>query len=247
MFSGLISRCRIPAAWAAARALEACLTPVDGIGEFCRAGGHQLAECGPLHPLHREEQSRRRVSRFVNRDDVWIVQSRGRARLRLEAIDCLRTQDEMAAQDLQGDRKSRSIPRQVNLTHSSDCDQRRDFVFPDALASSKTARLTIQQVRRQTDRALDENCLVVRLEQGFNLSPHGLTGGGKQSLTLLRRKVDRFVKQAFDLFPLCLRGHPCSPFISRISHVRARRKSRFTVMMETPKASAVSSMLRPPK
>ena len=73
MLSGLISRCKIPAAWAAARALARLLTPVVGVGELCRAGGHQLPECWSLNPLHGEKQPCRRVSGFVHRDDVWIV------------------------------------------------------------------------------------------------------------------------------------------------------------------------------
>ena len=67
------------------------------------------------------------------------------------------------------------------------------------------------------------------------------------ALRSLHRQLQRFVIQALDLFPCGCGIHDDSRFISRINQLRASRQSRFTVPTETPIASAVSSMLRPPK
>ena len=96
-------------------------------------------------------------------------------------------------------------------------------------------------------RRRSEQRLVFRVEKRFNLCLDGRTGGSEQSLALVHWKINHFVKKAFDFFPIGPRVHNLSVLISRSSQVRASRQSRFTVTTETPKASAISSILKPPK
>ena len=75
-----------------------------------------------------------------------MLQSRSRAGFGLEAIYGLRARNEMAAQNLQRDRGAFRISRPIDLTHSSDGEQRFNLVFADALPRSKRTGLTLQQV-----------------------------------------------------------------------------------------------------
>jgi hypothetical protein len=137
--------------------------------------------------------------------------------------------------------------RSIDFAHSADRDEGFNLVLSDALAGRKRTGLVLHQVGSEMNGRRDKERLVVRFEERFDLCPDGGTGGCKQGLPLVRGKVNRLVKQMFDFFPTSLWIHDPSPLISRISHVRASRQSRFTVITDIPRASAVSSMLKPPK
>src|ERR1700689_5646329 len=120
--------------------------------------------------------------------------------------------------------------RSIDFAHSANFDEGFNLVFSDALAGRKRAGLMLHQVGSQMNGRRGEEHLVVRFEQRFDFGSDWGAGGCEQDLSLVRRKINRLVKQMFDFFPTSLWVHDPSPLISRISHVRASRQSRFTVI-----------------
>ena len=77
----------------------------------------------------------------------------------------------------------------------------------------------------------------------------GCACGFNVRIALLRRQLERGCDGIVDLLPTLLDVHAHSPpaFSRRASHARATFHSRFTVAVEMPSTSDVSSMDRPPK
>jgi hypothetical protein len=192
-------------------------------------------------------------AKFVNRDNVRMMQRGGRARFGFESVHCLRAHAEMHPQNLQNHGRLRpGVAREVNFAHAAHADQGFDAVMANALAREKAAGIPIQQIAGQMrGRRVQEEpgALGVRLEQpiDFGAQIRGVsTGAIEKCFVNAVGEPQRFEVQPLDLLPP-FGIHEDLRLISRISQVRAMRQSRLTVTTETPSASAVSSMLNPPK
>ena len=152
----------------------------------------------------------------------------------------------MAAEDLQGYGPPGSVASQIDFAHAADADERFDFVIGHALTGREAAGLAIQQIGGDVGGGGEQSVAGIGFEQGFDFLAQFGGRAGEQGFAVAHGAGPGLVVEALDVFP-GRRIHDGSRFISRISQLRASRQSRLTVPTETPMASAVSSMLRPPK
>ncbi len=91
--------------------------------------GDELAQRAPLDQLHRDVRRFAGCADVVDRQDVRVVQRRGRPRLLLEAPPPLGIRGALGGQDLDRDVAAEPlVPRAVDLAHPSRAERREDLV-----------------------------------------------------------------------------------------------------------------------
>ena len=94
-----------------------------------RARCKQLAQARPIDELHRDVGGRVGGADLVDRDDVGVIERRGRARLLLETAQAIRVLREQCRQDLDRHFPPQArVLRAIDLTHSSSANRREDLV-----------------------------------------------------------------------------------------------------------------------
>ena len=104
-----------------------------------RARRQELAQRLSVHELHRDPRTGVRPADVIDRDDVRMVQGRGRARLLLEPREPIRIRGELFGQHL--DRHLAAEPcvaRPIDLSHSSGAERGDDFKRAQAGARRET-------------------------------------------------------------------------------------------------------------
>ncbi len=118
-FSGFKSRWTIPASCALARPSAICAAIGSSFFDRQRAAGEKLPQRRALHPLHRDVGDPALRPDVVDRDDVGVIERRGRPRLLLETLQPLRVRRQLRRQHLDRDlAREPRVPRPVDLPHS---------------------------------------------------------------------------------------------------------------------------------
>ena len=132
MFSGLMSRCTIPAACATASALATCAPIRASASDADRLTDHR-GERLSVHEFHDQEAPFVDGVELVDGDDVRMVERRCGARFLLEAADGVGVAGEPGPQQLHGDLAAKPrVVREVDLAHPATADERQHFVMSDA-------------------------------------------------------------------------------------------------------------------
>ena len=114
-FSGLMSRCTIPAAWAAARARATCPISRDQ-HVHSRAVIDQCCQGPSFDQFHDEEGPARALAAVVDRADVRVIQGRGGAGLAPEAREPRWVRAQSSGRNLRATRRSRLSCRAAYTT-----------------------------------------------------------------------------------------------------------------------------------
>ena len=134
-FSGFRSRWTMPLACAAARPSAIWPAIWSAFGSGRPAAVEQVPQVRALEELHGQVGPPGLLADVVDRDDVRVVQRRGRARLGVEAGDAGRVADHVVRKDL--DRDAPAEPRVLrppDLSHSAGAQRRNHLVGTDLRA-----------------------------------------------------------------------------------------------------------------
>jgi hypothetical protein len=109
----------MPAAWAGEPLGQLAGDVQHPPGGQRELGPDEVAQRPPVHELHDREGQPRRLADLVDRDDVGVVEGRGRARLLGEAAQPVRDRSEGLGQELDGDVAVEVVVAgAVDLTHA---------------------------------------------------------------------------------------------------------------------------------
>ena len=131
-FSGLMSRCTIPAAWAAERALGDLGGDVQDLVPREGPAPHALTQGLAIDELGRDEVNGIGLVDLVNGDDVGVIQRGGGFRFLHEPPHPILIRGDLEAQDLQRDFAIElRVLREIDLAHPALADLRADFIAPE--------------------------------------------------------------------------------------------------------------------
>src|SRR5579863_4473131 len=127
MFSGLMSRCTMPAAWAAASASAACVT----ISMVRRDGAalNQLAQRFADHQFGDDVGDAGLAADVIDRDNGRVIQGSGGAGFLLEASLALGIVGDLGGQDFESHFAVQPrVARPVDFAHAARSQRRQDFI-----------------------------------------------------------------------------------------------------------------------
>ena len=94
-----------------------------------RAPGQQLGQRHAVHELHGDVRDRIGGTDVINRQDVRVVERRGRTGFRFQSFQPLGIRGQGRRQDLDGDVPAEArVPRPVHLPHPARAERRQDLV-----------------------------------------------------------------------------------------------------------------------
>ena len=103
-----------------------------------RAGPQDLPQRLPVDELHRDEDRGVGGPDVVDRDDVVVIQSGGRARLLLEALVPVGIGGKLRRKHLDRDLAPQPrVPRAIDLAHPSGAERREDLVWAKFLSRNE--------------------------------------------------------------------------------------------------------------
>ena len=102
------------------------------------AVGQNLAQRSSLDELHRDELDAVRGADVVDRDEIRVVQRRGRARFLLEALQPLGVRREGRRENLESELPTETrVARAIDLPHPARSERSHDFVGSESRAGCK--------------------------------------------------------------------------------------------------------------
>ena len=124
MFSGLMSRCTMPAWCAAPSARVTCTAISSALDEGQRPSRDAVAQCFAVDELGRDEPAAGDLADLVDGENVGVVEGRGRAGLVGEAAQPAGVARERRRQQLERDLAIElALLREVDLAHAADAQQ----------------------------------------------------------------------------------------------------------------------------
>ena len=141
MFAGLMSRCRIPAACAAASASAICTAYFRPSATDSLLRASNWASDGPGDVLHRDEVDTLVLPDVVDRDDVRMIERGGGSGLVDEALSALFADRSVVPEQLDGDGPSEAhVDRTVDDAHAAFTDRRQYLVMRQRLRRHRRDR-----------------------------------------------------------------------------------------------------------
>ncbi len=205
-----------------------------------------------MDQLHCDEVQAPVAAGLVDGDDVRVVQGGRGPRLLLQPAHPPRVVREGGGQELERDFAAQlAVFGGVDLGHAARAERREHAVAPDLPPGHLCAAARAEQAqrRRHGRRPVhDGDRTQTPFEQRLDLAPQRqVVAAGRRDVRAARARVQLGggVKDALDLSPAF--GRHGAFVNSRRSHASAICQSRVTVLTETFSASAISSLLSPPK
>ncbi len=147
MFSGLMSRCTTPASCAAASAEATCAAISSAASQIHPPARERRAQSYAFDELGRDELPVSLRADLVNRQNVGMIQGRGTPRLVLEPAELHLVRRQALWEKLERGFASESfIPRQINLAHSANADERLDPVMTNQFSNQCAGGLASQEL-----------------------------------------------------------------------------------------------------
>ena len=111
---------------------------VDKVRDSQRAGVDGFAQRRAIDELRRDEVDVLGVADFIHRDDVRMIQGRGRARFVFKPASESSIEEQLGRQDLQRDASSqRRVRRAIDLAHAARSEPRHDLVAPQRVPDER--------------------------------------------------------------------------------------------------------------
>ena len=179
---------------------------VEGRANRHRSPGQVLAECQAVDELHRDEGEVALLTHAVDRDDVWMVESRCRLRLVLEAAPVLRIEGRQRVEHFQGHVASQAkVTGPIDVAHAAGTDERHDLV-PGDVTSRQAGDGAREISRRRDERRMPEELIggaFVTKERAHLPAQLVVPLAGCFEKRLARRGIplERLDVQAFDSWP----------------------------------------------
>src|SRR6266581_379828 len=116
----------------------------DGLLQGNWASSEHVAQQLSLDKLHCDVVSSIDLPQLEDRDDVWVIDSRGRTGFPLKAFKVLFTGRQLARKDLDGQVTAEaSVPRPINLAHTASSEWRENFIATESCAGGKCQRFVL--------------------------------------------------------------------------------------------------------